>query len=125
MIYTAEEKKRIDGLKETFSDYIRSNKDFEIVYSEKFGYLSMYIYKGVPEGFKLLESFDAFLEEMFHNISSDVRALNMVGYHDDIDLFPEEIVVTRQRAEKILNTMSQDREYCLERLDYYLEHVND
>lgn len=125
MVYTAEEKNRIDGLRETFADYISNNKNFEVVYSEKFGYLSMYIYKGKPEGFKVLESFDAFLEEIFFNISGDVRALNMVGYHDDIDLFPEEIVVTRSRAEDILKTMTQDREYCLKRLDYYLEHVND
>ena len=47
-----------------------------------------------------------------------------VGYHDDIDLFPGEIVESR-RIEPILNSMTDDREYCLERMEYYFEHVND
>lgn len=127
MIYVAEEKSRMDYLLATFGDYIRSNKEFDIVYSEKLGYLSLVINTkhGIIEDVSPLKDFDALLEEMFLQISNDVRALKMVGYHDDIDLFPEEIVETRRRVEPILNTMSQDREYCFAKLDYYLEHVND
>ena len=127
MIYAAEEKSRIDCLLNVFGEYIRSNKEFDIVYSEKLGYLSLVINTkhGIIEDVSPLKDFDALLEEMFLQISNDVRALKMVGYHDDIDLFPEEIAETRRRAEVILNTMSQDREYCLAKLDHYLEHVND
>ena len=127
MNYAAEEKSRIDYLLNVFGEYIRSAKEFDIVYSEKLGYLSLVINTkhGIIEDVSPLKDFDALLEEMFLQISNDVRALKMVGYHDDIDLFPEEIAETRRRAEAILNTMSQDREYCLAKLDYYLEHVND
>ena len=127
MIYTAEEKSRMDYLLNIFGDYIQSNKEFDIVCSEKLGYLSLVINTkhGIIEDVSPLKDFDALLEEMFLQISNDVRALKMVGYHDDIDLFPEEIVETRRRAEFILNTMNQDREYCLAKLDHYLEHVND
>ena len=125
MFYSAEEKSRMDYLFATFGDYIRGNKTFDIVYSEKLGYLSIDIHKGEIEEVGQLEDFDALLEEMFFEISNDVRSLKMIGYHDDIDLFPEEIVEVRRRVVPILNTMTQDREYCLAALDYYLEHVND
>lgn len=125
MVYTAEEKRRMDYLFATFSEYIRGNNSFDILFSEKLGYLSMVLNKGRIEDVEQLRDFNALLNEMFFQVSNDVRALKMVGYHDDIDLFPEEIVETRRRLKPILNTMTQDREYCLERLDYYLEHVND
>ena len=127
MIYTAEEKSRMDYLLTTFGEYIRSNKEFDIAYSEKLGYLSLVINTkhGIIEDVSPLKDFDALLEEMFLQIGNDVLALKMAGYHDDIELFPEEIVEVRRRVEAILNTMSQDREYCLAKLDYYLEHVND
>jgi len=125
MVYTAEEKSRMDYLFEVFGEYIQENKNFDIVYSDKLGYLTMVINKGRIEDVDQLEAFDALLKEMFFQISNDVRDLKMIGYHDDIDLFPEEIVETRRRVETILNTMTQEREYCLAQLDYYLEHVND
>lgn len=127
MVYTAEEKSRMDFLLATFGDYIRSNREFDIVYSEKLGYLSLVINTkhGIIEDARPMKDFDALLEEMFLQISNDVLALKMVGYHDDIELFPEEMVELRCRVEPILNTMSQDREHCLAKLDYYLEHVND
>jgi hypothetical protein len=127
MVYTAEEKSRMDYLFTTFGDYIWGNKEFDIVYSEKLGYLSLVINRkcGIIEDASPMKDFDALLEEMFLQISNNVRDLKMVGYHDDIDLFPEEMVELRCRVEPILNTMTQDREYCLAKLDYYLEHVND
>ena len=127
MIYTSEEKSRMDYLLNIFGDYIRSNKEFDIAYSEKLGYLSLVINPkhGIIEDVSPMKNFDALLEEMFFQISNDVLALKMVGYHDDIELFPEEMVELRRRVEPILNTMTEDREYCLAKLDYYLEHVND
>lgn len=127
MIYTAEEKSRMGYLLNIFGEYILSNKKFDIVYSEKLGYLSFVINtkNGIIEDVNPLRDFDALLNELFFQISGDVRDLKMIGYHDDIDLFPEEMVEVRHRVESILNTMSQDREYCLAKLDYYLEHVND
>ena len=117
----------MDYLLNIFGDYIRSNKEFDIAYSEKLGYLSLVINPkhGIIEDVSPMKNFDALLEEMFFQISNDVLALKMVGYHDDIELFPEEMVELRRRVEPILNTMTEDREYCLAKLDYYLEHVND
>ena len=117
----------MDYLLATFEDYIRSNKEFDIAFSEKVGYLSLVINTkhGIIEDVSPLKDFDALLEEMFLQIGNDVLALKMTGYHDEIELFPVEMVEFRRRVEPILNTMTQDREYCLAALDYYLEHVND
>ncbi len=125
MSYTAEEKNRMDYLVDVFGEYIRGNKTFDIVYSEKMGYLTIDIQRGTIETVGELKDYDALLKELFFQISNDVRSLNMIGYHDDIDLFPEEIIEVRRRVVPILDTMIQDREYCLAALDYYLEHVND
>ena len=125
MIFTAEEKKRIDNVMAAFGDYIREHEDFDIVYSDKVGYFRIWVPQMTYEAPKPLNSVDAMLEELFFQISGDVWKLKLVGYHDDIDLYPEEIVEVRRRAESILNTMSQDREYCFAKLDYYLAHVND
>ena len=125
MIYTAEEKKRIDNVMAAFGDYIREHEDFDIVHSNKVGYFRIWVPQMACEAPKPLNSVDALLEELFFQISGDVWKLKLVDYHDDIDLYPEEIVETRRRVEAIINTMSQDREYCLAKLDYYLEHVND
>ena len=125
MIFTAEEKKRIDNVMAAFGDYIREHEDFDIVYSDKVGYFRIWVPQMTYEAPKPLNNVDALLEELFFQISGDVWKLKLVGYHDDIELFPEEIVEVRRRAEAILNTMTQDREYCLAKLDYYLEHVND
>ena len=125
MFYTVEEKSRMDYLVEAFGGYIRGNKTFEIVYSDKLGYLTIYIQRGEIETAGQLEDYDALLKELFFQISNDVRSMNMIGYHDDIDLFPEEIVEVHRRVEPILNTMNQDRECCFAALDHYLEHVND
>ena len=125
MIYTVEEKSRMDNVLETFGDYIRGHEAFDIVYSDKTGYFRIWAKDMTLEGPRPLKNVEALLDELFWHISGDVWALKMVGYHDDIDLFPEEMVEVRLRAEAILKTMTKDREYCLERLDYYLEHVND
>ena len=125
MIFTAEEKKRIDNVMEAFGDYIREHEDFDSVYSDKVGYFRIWVPQMTYEAPKPLNNVDALLEELFFQISGDIWKLKLVGYHDDIELFPEEIVEVRRRAEAILNTMSQDREYCLAKLDHYLEHVND
>ena len=125
MIYTAEEKSRMDYLLATFGDYIRGNKRFDVVSSDKLGYIVMNIDKDEVQVLLQIKDYDTLLNNMFNQISDDVLALKLVGYHDDIELFPEEIIEVRRRVEPILNTMSQDREYCLAALDYYLEHVND
>ena len=125
MIYTAEEKSRMDYLLATFGDYIRGNKRVDVVSSDKLGYIVMNIDKDEVQVLVQIKTYDALLDNMFNQISDDVLALKLVGYHDDIELFPEEMVEVRRRAEPILNTMTQDREYCLAALDYYLEHVND
>ena len=125
MIYTAEEKKRIDNIMAAFREYIREHKEFDIVYSNKVGYFRVWVKNMTYEAPKPLNSVDALFEELLFQIIGDVWELKLVGYHDDIELYPEEIVEVRRRIEPILNSMTQDREYCLAKLDYYLEHVND
>ena len=125
MVYTAEEKLRMDYLFEVFRDVIRDSKQFDIAYTDKAGYFITDLYKGKAQSIRQIEGYDDLFLELVFQISETVRNLNLVGYHDDIDLFPEEIALVRHCMEGILNAMTQDREYCLAKLDYYLEHVND
>ena len=65
MIFTAEEKKRIDNVMKAFGDYIREHKAFDIVYSNKVGYFRVWVPNMTYEGPKPLNSVDALLEELF------------------------------------------------------------
>lgn len=129
-MYTPQEKQRIDRVLAAFGKYIEADKNFDICYSNKLGYLFISINEktGVVYAPKQIADLDELLYELFYQISEEVRYKNITGeYHDDIDLFLEEIVVVRMLAMTYIYNIEQieDREYCLNRLEHYLEHVND
>ena len=127
-MYTAEEKQKMERVLAAFGEYIDGHDSFDICYSKKVGYFSFIIYEKTGEMYppKQLAGAAELLDELFFHVSEDVRELDLTGgYHDDIDLFPLEIAETRRRLLAILNTLEDDREYCIARMEHYLQHVND
>ena len=127
-MYTAQEKQRMERVLAAFGEYIEGNDWFDICYSPKIGYFLILIDKkyGLICPPTVIEGFDTLLTELFFHVGHDVRDLDLTGeYHDDIELFPIEIEETRRRLLAILSTMDEDREYCIARMEHYLEHVND
>lgn len=127
-MYTAEEKQRMERVLAAFGACIDEDKEYDICYSKKIGYFRFFIDKKYGHIYapKIIEGFDALLDELFFEVSDDVRELDLTGeFHDDIELFPVEITETRRRLLLILNTLDEDKEYSIDRMEYYLEHVND
>ena len=120
MIYTLEEKARMDRLIAAFADSIAASEEFELLYSDKVGFLSMYVHNGSAEGIKEIKNFDDLLIFLFRQISGEVKALKLADGHYNVNLLPVEVEETRRRAVAILNTLEEDREYCLKRLEEYL-----
>ncbi len=129
-MYTAEEKQRMERVLAGFGKYIEADKNFDICYSNKLGYLFVSINSKAEVKYtvKQIEGLDDLLYKLFYQLSEEVRYKNSTGkYHDDIDLFPEEIVVVRLLAMNYIYNidLKEDVVYCLNRLEHYLEHVND
>ena len=122
MTYTSEEKARMDALLDSFSDYIQSNKHFEIVYSNKLGFLTFAVHDGKPLDFDWIDSFDDLLDALFSEVLSDVRDMQLQGQHDARIAFPIEINETRRRIKSILLQINnpEERAHYMEAMEKFL-----
>lgn len=125
MIYTAEEKRKIENVLAAFNGYIRFHPDFDIVYSPKVGYFMVPAIDYVAmECVTPFRNRDELLDALFNEICNDVRSLELAGSHEQAYIYPVEIEESRRRIEFILNAMKEDKDYCLARLASYIEHVS-
>ena len=122
MNYTPAEKNRMDALLNTFSEYIQNSKHFELVYSNKLGFLTFAIHEGRPLAFDWIDDFDGLLDVLFSEILSDVRDLQLQGEHEHCGAFPVEINETRRRIESFLLQIDnpEERAYCLDAMKNFL-----
>lgn len=121
MVYTLEEKRKMDVLYSTLADYIKNQPDFDWVYSDKLGYLE--INYGTPTEIHSadhIKNRDAMLECFFFVVSFEVRALHLEGTQEDFILSATEIEEIRRRVEPILDTLPEDKEYCIGAFNMFL-----
>lgn len=64
MVYTLEEKRKMDDLMAAFADYVAGHTEFDVAYSEKTGYVRLIIDEGADQVFFSLRGFTD-LVEMF------------------------------------------------------------
>ena len=121
--YSSEEKSKMDAIMGVFSTYIKEHYYFDILYSEKCGY----IYIAVDEDdvpCEIFEDSSALLNRLFMEVSSDVRELKLEGDHTTTDLYPQEIAETRNRLEKYFESLEPElKEFCLEEMECFLEEA--
>lgn len=117
MIYTAEEKKKMDDVLQAFAEYTAVSTEFDVAYSDKAGYVRLIIDEGADQFFFYLNGFDDLVnmfcmeivseeveKQLFINpsvenqdVDYDIIRLRLQGY---IDRMLEE---NRQRAESVAN----------------------
>ena len=68
MVYSSEEKARMDRLVEAFSEYIAASPEFDIAYTEKSGYLWLVIAEDAERIYFPIRSFDEMLDMLFHDV---------------------------------------------------------
>lgn len=118
--YTPEEKARMDEIIGAFSTYINEHFYFDILYSNKCGYIYIVIAEeDIPCDF--LEDSSDLLYRLFMDVSSDVRSLQLQGPHTTVDLYPEEITETRRRLLEYFEPLSEEtKDFCIEEMNEFL-----
>ncbi|MBQ8579999.1 MAG: hypothetical protein IJ448_04820 [Oscillospiraceae bacterium] len=110
MIYTVEEKHRMEQLLAAFSSYIFQSDEIDIAYSDKTGYVRLIIAEGADSVFFPIASFDDLLEMIIDDCLTDeeYRVNDYLGMDYDR---------VRRKLTPILSTLTEDREYCLHSME--------
>lgn len=120
MVYTPEEKRRMDALMLAFADYVAQSTEIDVAWSDKSGYVRLIIDDCADSVFFLIENFDDMLQMFFYDILADEVA---AALRRDPALTNRtmDYSVPYQRLKRIVNTMDSDREYALKELDKFIE----
>lgn len=121
MIYSKGEKRKLDNILSAFHDYIQSHTYFDILYSDKIGYVRMKVEDPDDgEGLIVIRSAVKMLDVLFNEIVNDVRFTDQSKRHFSERLTEEEAGEARRRITDILKTMGSESESYLRFLDIYL-----
>lgn len=113
----------LDSILKAFADYIRGQNYFDIVHSEKVGYIKILV-EDLPESCpEPLDTPEKMLDVLFNEIINDVvfSPENPKQSHDGLSLTAYEEAESRRRITAVLNTMSaDDRRFCVDFLEKYM-----
>ena len=117
---------KLDAILKAFADYIRDHNSFDIVYSEKIGYVKLQVPhpdKEVPE---VMATPEILLDALFLEIVNDVVFSPDNPRHDDLAMTEYEETESRHRITAILETMENgDKTRYLDFLDTYIKKYQD
>lgn len=117
-------KKKLDAIFEAFQNYIREQKYFDILYSEKIGYIRIIVEEVDEYDVKPLGTPRTMLCALFGNIIDDVvfSPDNPNKSHMGFVLTEYEETESRRRIMEILETMEDpSKPYYLKLLDEYFK----
>lgn len=109
MIYTPEEKSRIDNLLSAFKGYIKNNPDIDILSSEKSGYIHLLLEKPHPTACYIPNATMLFVW-LLHDVTDEVQSVFMCGEHTNTDIFPEEVEESRKRLQQHLSSLPEEQQ---------------
>lgn len=122
MVYTPEEQKMLDSILTAFDSYISGHELFDLVYSEKFGYVWLHV-EECGSGMSVIHTVDKLLEVLFDEVADDVRCASGAE-HFTGGLTEGERAETRRRLTQILNTIGPDAGFYLGCMDRYLNALS-
>lgn len=109
MIYTPEEKSRIDNLLSAFKGYIKINPNIDILSSEKSGYIHLLLEKPHPTACYIPNATMLFVW-LLHDVTDEVQSVFMCGEHTNTDIFPEEVEESRKRLQQHLSSLPEEQQ---------------
>ena len=71
MIYTPEEKQRMDRLLEVFADYLANSTEIDVAYAKKTGYVELVIAENADYVYFPIENYDDMLQMFFYHVLCD------------------------------------------------------
>ena len=121
MRYTAERKKEMDAIFEAFEGFVQKQDYFDIVYSEKAGYLRILV-EDPEEGAISLDKPEKMLEYLCSDVINDVvySPDNPKKSHDDRVLTAYEETESRRRLTAILETLNGGKGRAGNLVDQYI-----
>ena len=125
MNYTPQDFIQYQSILETFRYYTAGSAYFDILFTQKRGYIFLRIEKDFLEATKI-ESPDDMFERFMFEITSDVRDLFICGEHIDVDLYPAEIKESRRRIFEYICCLPENmQEHYTELMESYFERCNE
>ena len=122
MIYSKDEKQKLDSILSAFHNYIQMHNYFDILYSDKIGYVRIKVEDPDDgEGLVVIHSAAKMLDVLFNEIINDVRFADQDKQHFSDKLTEEETTEARHRITAILKTMGPECGDCLRFLEIYLD----
>ena len=127
MIYTEAIKKELDTILKAFEGYIQNQNYFDIVYSEKIGYVWLIIDPPGAAGADLLDTPKKMLDALFNDIISEVinAPENTTHIPDVLTLTKYEETESRRRITAILETIEDGKAKYLKYLDTYIKEYQE
>ena len=122
MIYATEEKRELDSILAAFGDYIRAHSYFDIVYSEKIGYIQIRLEE---EELVVIRSADELLELLFSEVVNDVLFGGDAGECESSELSEKDAEEVRRRIAELLSAAGSGADGYLKFLNEYLEAYPD
>lgn len=117
-------KDKLDAILKAFADYIRGHDNFDIVYSEKIGYVKFQVHRTSDVLPEVLSTPKTLLDALFNEIINDVvfSPDNPQKEHNTPILTEYEETESNRRITAILETMEGgDRARYLDFLDTYIK----
>lgn len=119
MVYTPEEKGRMDQLLSAFTNYVAESDDIDIAYTEKIGYVRLIIAESADNLFFPLRNFDDMLQMFFFDILSDEVNLAFAR-NPKLTYRTMDYTTAYHRLRSFLGALGADREYALKELDNFI-----
>ena len=126
MIYTTEQKKKLDAILKAFENYIDGQDYFDIVYFKKIGYIWIVVDEPGAAGAEPLDTPEAMLDNLFNDIINDVVApRESTSLTETHALTKSEEMESRRRIIAILETIEGGADEYLNYLDSYLKDYQE
>ena len=126
MIYTTEQKKKLDAILKAFENYIDGQDYFDIVYSKKIGYIWIVVDEPGAAGAEPLDTPEAMLDNLFNDIINDVVApRESTSLTEAHALTESEETECQRRIAAILRTIEDGADEYLDYLDSYLKDYQE
>lgn len=121
MIYTTTEKRKLDNILKAFSGFIREQNYFDIVYSEKMGYVKLLV-KLRSEPPSIIATAEEMMEDFCYEVISEAVFSPSNPSHR---LTAEAEAESRSRLTAIITQMDEDREYYLNYAAQYVQKYQE
>ena len=125
--YTEAEKHRIDNILKAFADFIREQNYFDIVYSEKVGYVQLFTGKEETEPVTVLKTAEDVIGTLCYEVTTEVvyDPANQRPDRDALKLTDYEEAESRRRLMEIVGAMEEDQDCWTAYIDAYFKDYQE